>query len=48
MVMQKGKIVEFGPAADVLTSPKQPYTRLLLEAAPGRHWDFQNFRPLPL
>ncbi|MBY8917603.1 ABC transporter ATP-binding protein [Nitratireductor sp. L1-7-SE] len=48
MVMQKGKIVEFGPAADVLTSPKQPYTQLLLEAAPGRHWDFQNFRPLPL
>lgn len=48
MVMQKGKIVEFGPAADVLTSPKQPYTQLLLEAAPGRHWDLQNFRPLPL
>ncbi len=48
MVMQKGKIVEFGPAADVLTAPKQPYTQLLLEAAPGRHWDFQNFRPLPL
>ncbi|WP_336069453.1 ABC transporter ATP-binding protein [Nitratireductor rhodophyticola] len=48
MVMQKGKIVEFGPAADVLTAPKQSYTQLLLEAAPGRHWDFQNFRPLPL
>jgi peptide/nickel transport system ATP-binding protein len=46
VVMQKGRIVEAGPAEKVLTSPEQDYTRALIEAAPGRDWDFQNFRPL--
>ncbi|MGF1551358.1 MAG: dipeptide ABC transporter ATP-binding protein [Paracoccaceae bacterium] len=45
-VMQKGRIVEYGPASEVLTAPREDYTRSLLEAAPGRHWDFPNFRPL--
>jgi peptide/nickel transport system ATP-binding protein len=45
-VMQHGRIVEQGPAAEVLTNPKQAYTRALLEAAPGRGWDFANFRPV--
>jgi peptide/nickel transport system ATP-binding protein len=45
-VMQKGRIVEQGPAAEVLTNPKQAYTRQLLDAAPGRDWDFANFRPI--
>ncbi|PPQ44390.1 ABC transporter ATP-binding protein [Rhodopseudomonas palustris] len=45
-VMEKGRVVEQGPAAEVLTHPKQAYTRQLLEAAPGRHWDFANFRPV--
>ena len=44
MVMQHGRIVEQGPAGDILTRPKQDYTRQLLEAAPGRDWDFANFR----
>jgi peptide/nickel transport system ATP-binding protein len=46
VVMQNGKVVEQGPAAAVLTNPQQPYTRALLEAAPGRGWDFANFRPV--
>ena len=45
-VMQHGRIVEQGPAAEVLTRPQQAYTRALLDAAPGRGWDFANFRPV--
>ncbi len=45
IVMQHGRIVEYGPAAQVLGSPKQDYTKALISAAPGRHWDFANFRP---
>ncbi len=46
VVMKSGRIVEAGTAEGVLTRPQQAYTRALIEAAPGRHWDFQNFRPL--
>jgi peptide/nickel transport system ATP-binding protein len=45
IVMQHGRIVEQGPAAEVLTSPKQDYTKQLIEAAPGRAWDFKAFAP---
>ena len=46
VVMQKGCVVESGPASRVLTAPQQAYTRELIEAAPGRDWDFRNFRAL--
>jgi peptide/nickel transport system ATP-binding protein len=47
-VMQRGRVVEYGPAERVLQYPQQDYTRELLDAAPGKGWDFPNFRPLPV
>ena len=37
-VMQRGKLVEIGPVADVFLSPKADYTRNLLAAVPGTEW----------
>ena len=37
-VMQKGVMVEFGPAEEVFNNPKHDYTKMLLDAAPGRDW----------
>jgi peptide/nickel transport system ATP-binding protein len=45
IVMQNGRIVERGAASSILTTPKDAYTRELIEAAPGRHWDFKAFAP---
>ncbi|TCK04089.1 ABC transporter ATP-binding protein [Marinobacterium mangrovicola] len=45
LVMQRGKVVEYGPASDVLGNPSAEYTRQLIEVAPGRSWDFANFSP---
>lgn len=47
IVMQRGAVVEHGTAAEVLVSPAHAYTRSLIEAAPGRMWDFQNFKEMP-
>jgi len=33
-VMYAGRLVEFGPVDDVLTSPRHPYTRMLIESIP--------------
>ena len=37
-VMEKGNIVEFGTAYNVFNKPKHTYTKMLLEAAPGKDW----------
>jgi peptide/nickel transport system ATP-binding protein len=34
-VMRNGKVVEFGPGAQVLNNPAEDYTRTLLNAAPS-------------
>jgi peptide/nickel transport system ATP-binding protein len=36
MVMQQGEVVEQGLTASVYAKPSHPYTKLLLDAAPGR------------
>jgi len=41
-ILQDGRIVEQGAAADILTSPRHAYTRALIEAAPGRNRDFAS------
>jgi peptide/nickel transport system ATP-binding protein len=36
-VMYAGKLVEYGPVAEVFRSPRHPYTKALLRAAPTRY-----------
>jgi peptide/nickel transport system ATP-binding protein len=40
VVMQHGRVVEHGSAAQVFQNPQHEYTRALLEAAPGRGFAF--------
>ena len=39
-VMSKGRVVEYGPAAEIFRHPRHEYTRALFEAAPGREFEF--------
>ena len=36
--MQRGRIVERGPSAQVLDDPQDPYTQLLRASVPGPGW----------
>ncbi len=36
-VMYAGRLVEYGPVAEVFRSPRHPYTKALLRAAPSRY-----------
>ncbi len=36
MVLREGKVVEYGPAGEVLGAPREDYTRDLLAAVPGK------------
>jgi ABC-type dipeptide/oligopeptide/nickel transport system ATPase component len=38
LVMQHGKVVEQGPADSILQTPREPYTRLLLDSIPRPGW----------
>jgi peptide/nickel transport system ATP-binding protein len=40
LVMHRGQVVEYGPAAHVLAHPQQPYTQQLMNAVPGKGWNF--------
>ena len=37
-VMHRGKIVEHGPALEILSNPQHEYSQRLFQAAPGRRW----------
>jgi ABC-type glutathione transport system ATPase component len=39
-VMSQGRVVEYGPAAEIFAQPRHAYTRALFDAAPGRDFAF--------
>jgi peptide/nickel transport system ATP-binding protein len=41
-VMHQGRMVEYGTPEQILSNPKQPYTRRLIDAMPGKAWDRQR------
>ncbi|MER1968427.1 ABC transporter ATP-binding protein [Castellaniella sp. GW247-6E4] len=45
VVLQNGRIIEQGAPQDIIPRPCEDYTRELIQSAPGRDWDFKNFRP---
>src|SRR5438093_1901687 len=45
--MYAGRIVEQGTTADVLTHPRHPYTRGLLDSVPGNAEAHERLRQIP-
>lgn len=48
VVMKQGRVVEEGPAEEVLNRPRHPYTRLLIDAVPRRRRDQHARAPAPI
>ncbi len=46
IVMYRGRVVEEGPATEILDAPAHPYTRTLLAAVPARHPSKRAPRPI--
>ena len=46
-VMQRGRIVEFGPTHETFSRPRHPYTRQLLDSVPGKGWTPPYFDDAP-
>ncbi|MGA8542769.1 MAG: ABC transporter ATP-binding protein [Thermoplasmata archaeon] len=46
-VMYAGKLIEFGPVAELFESPRHPYTKALLRAAPTRYKSEGPLRSIP-
>lgn len=47
IVMQEGEVVERGTVEQVFGAPSHPYTRMLLDAQPGQHWNVPDVSTLP-
>lgn len=39
-VMKRGEIIEIGPSVDIFNAPRDPYTKALIDAIPGRETTF--------
>ncbi|ALL78708.1 ABC transporter ATP-binding protein [Pseudonocardia sp. EC080610-09] len=47
LVMAGGRVVEEGPAEEILTAPREPYTQALVQAVPGAGTRGRRLSPVP-